>query len=284
MNRDVVVATIKNYDWAEIMAFVVSLDRSGFSGAKIMFNENITETARNKLIHYGWTLVNVIADPTQSYATARHIPVVDYLTEHKDDYRFVLYIDVRDAVFQSDPSSWLEKNLAPDELVGPSECVLIKHQNVNSRWIKETMGEEIERYLGEYDVCCCGTIVGTTQTVLKVVSQMCEMSKNISGWGYDQAYFNYLIRISPLQEVTRVLKMKEGFIATCSWFLCDPHLWKPFLIDDVPVFDYEKVLVYVPGTTTPFPILHQYDRNSFWARAIQEKYSDKLPTDVAFII
>lgn len=286
MKQDVVVTTVKNYDWPEIMPFAVSLDRSGFIGTKIMFIENVTQKAKDKLNHYGWTLVDVVADPAQSYATARHIPVVEYLLEHGDDYRFVLYIDVRDAVFQSNPSIWLENHLVPDELVGPSECVLIKNQNVNSRWIRETMGEDVEKWLGEYDVCCCGTIVGTTAAVLEAVTQMCEMSKKLSGWGYDQAYFNYLIRISPLKELTRVLKMKEGFIATCSWFLCDPELWKPFLIDDVPVFDHKNVLVYVPGTTTPFPILHQYDRNSFWARAIQEKYSDigPAPTDVVFVI
>ena len=285
MNQDVIVTTVKNYDWPEIMPFAVSLDRSGFSGTKVMFIENVTQKAKDKLIHYGWTLIDVVADPAQSYATARHEPVVEYLKKHKEDYRYVLYIDVRDAIFQSDPSAWLENNLgASAELVGPSECVLIKHQDVNSRWIRETMGEETETWLGDYDVCCCGTIIGLTRTVLYVVEKMCEMSKKISGWGYDQAYFNYLIHISPLKEVTPILKMKEGFIATCSWFLCDPEIWKPYLVDDVPIFDMERVLVCVPGTNIPFPIVHQYDRNAFWAQAIREKYSDKLPTDIAFII
>jgi hypothetical protein len=272
--QDVVIGTIKNYGWDEIAPFTLSLERSGFTGDKVMFVENITPQAQEKLIQLGWQLKQVVADSTQSYATARHLPVRDFLAENQEEYRFVLYIDVRDAVFQSDPSAWLQSHLAPDELVGPSECILIRDQDVNSRWINETMGEDTERWLGDFDVLCCGTIIGGARTVAKVIASMCAKSMIVSGWGYDQAYFNYLLRISPLKEVTRVLKMREGFIATCSWFMSEPWKWAPHLIDESPVFDRDRVLVCVPGSDAPFPILHQYDRDLWWKTAIERKYAE----------
>ena len=231
--NDVVIGTIKNYGWPEVMPFALSLERCGFIGNKVMFIENISSYCKERLTALGWTLKEVASDSSQSYATARHIPVSDFLNENKDKFRYVLYVDVRDAVFQSNPSIWLENNLKENELVGPSECVLIKDQDVNSRWIKETLGEEIEKSLGNSDVLCCGTIVGGIEPVRYVIQKMCELSKNISGWGYDQAYFNYLTRISPLKEVTRILKMKDSFIATVSWFFCDAWKWKEFLVRDI---------------------------------------------------
>jgi hypothetical protein len=273
--QDVVIGTIKNYDWPQIAPFANSVHRSGFSGSKVMFVENITSLAHQKLAGLGWQLEAVVADPAQSYATARHLPVRDFLAANWESYRFALYVDVRDAVFQSDPSTWLEAHLAPAELVGPSECVCLGDQDLNSRWIRETMGEEAEKWLSGFEVLCCGTIVGRAGAVAEVVEKMCELSQKISGWGYDQAYFNYLLRIPPLQAVTRVLKMREGFIATCSWFMLEPWKWAPYLIDEAPVFDRERVLVCVPGSGVPFPILHQYDRDLWWKAAIESKYSDQ---------
>jgi hypothetical protein len=273
---DVVIGTIMNYGWPEVMTFALSLERSGYSGKKVMFIENISSYAKERLSALGWILKEVIADKSQSYATARHIPVSEFLNENKNNFRYVLYVDVRDAVFQSNPSIWLENNLKTTELVGPSECVLIKDQDVNSRWIKETLGEEIEKFLGEHEVLCCGTIVGGIEPVAYVIEKMCEFSKNISGWGYDQAYFNYLTRISPLKEVTRILKMNEGFIATVSWFLCDAWKWKPFLIDEEPIFDGQNILVRSPGSNEPYPIFHQYDRNYQWKAAVEAKYSEVI--------
>ena len=271
--QDVVLGTIKNYGWPEIAPFANSLHRSGFSGDKVMFVENITLAAQEKLTALGWQLKQVAADSTQSYATARHLPVRDFLFENRNGYRFALYVDVRDAVFQSDPSAWLEAHLAPAELVGPSECICIGDQDVNSRWIRETMGEEVEKWLAGYEVLCCGTIIGRIRAVAEVVAEMCVKSNFLSGWGYDQAYFNYLVRIPPLQAVTRVLKMREGFIATCSWFLSEPWKWAPYLVDEVPIFDRGRVLVCAPGTEVPFSILHQYDRDPWWKAAIESKYS-----------
>ena len=272
--RDLVLATVANYGWAEMMAFVVSLDRSGFSGEKVMFIQNVTTDAQDRLRAKGWTLIDVVADSSQSYATARHIPVRDYLQQHKDEFRFVIYVDARDAVFQSDPTIWLENNLYPAEIIGPSECMLIKNQPTNSEWIRNTLGQEVLDWLGEHDVLCCGTIVGVQKAVSFVIDKMCELSEKVSGWGYDQAYFNYLLRISPLNEVTREVRMSDGFIATCSWYLSCPAHWAPWVNDVWPNFDRDKVMVCAPSTDVAYPILHQYDRDSWWSEAIQRKYSE----------
>ena len=272
MKKDVIITTVKDYDWAHIMSFVVSLDRTGFEGEKVIFVENISQQAQNKLTQYGWTSINAVVDPALAYSSGRYEPILKYLSEH--EFRFVIIVDARDVIFQSNPITWLENNLAPYELIGASECVLIKNQNVNSRWVRESMGEEMEKWLGDYDVCCAGTIIGTQIAVVTLCQKILELAKNVSSWGYEQAYLNYLIRIPPLEDITNILKMKEGFIISCSWFLCDSEIWKPFLTDESPIFDHSNTLIYAPNTKIPFSIVHQYDRNWWWKTAIEQKYSD----------
>ena len=114
------------------------------------------------------------------------------------------------------------------------------------------------------------------------------MASAATGWGYDQAYFNYLIRLTPYRDVLRVPKAEEGFITSCGFFLYPFGLYytdkartitgngplNHLFIEESPVFDKAKGLVLAPGSNRPFPILHQYDRSAEWKSIIHKKYSE----------
>ena len=268
---DAVLGAIKGYGWDTIRTFVGSIERSGFVGERVMFVEDIAPDALERLQALGWTLVPVQADRSQNYGTARHVPVHDWLGAH--DYRYVIYCDVRDSVFQRDPVPWLEKHLAPAQLIGPSECLLIKDQETNYGWIAQGLGRRAADWLCDYEVLCCGTIVGTGRRVFDVLDEMCVLSRNVSSWGLDQAYFNFRLRVQPLLAIMRIPLMLEGFIATLSWFLSGPERFVGKYTDDAPVFDVQDGLVRAPGSLVPFCIVHQYDRGGGWDRIMQEKYA-----------
>ncbi len=270
MSDDVLIGSIKNYSWEHIRTFVVSVDRSRFQGKKVMFTEDIQIDAKWALRGFGWEQVEVISDPNQDYGTARHIPVLDYLK--RNPYRHVIYCDVRDVIFQSDPVEWMENHLAPKELIGASECVLLKDQSTNMGWLQRTMGPLNADALKGEDVLCAGTIVGCGGAVILLLDDICRMSRNISGWGYDQAYLNYLLRDPAYRNITSIPRMGEGFIATCSWFLSWPRIWENLRTDESPDFDLASATVYKPGTKEPFCIVHQYDRDQEWDKAIRSKY------------
>lgn len=269
---DVLIGSIKGYGWHEIEPFVVSLARTSYQGEKVMFTEAITLEAQGKLTGYGWTQVEVAADRTQDYGTARHIPVLKLLAN--GEWRYVVYCDVRDLVFQADPTLWLAEHLAPHALVGASECLRIADEPTNQGWIQRTLGPDVLSHLLEEPILCAGTIVGTRAAVTDLLATICELSRHISGWGYDQAYLNYLLRTTRYASHTTIPAMREGFIATCSWFLSGPERFVGRYTDEAPVFDLEAGVVRAPHTLAPFAILHQYDRGGGWDRIIREKYRE----------
>jgi len=269
--NDVLIGSIKGYGWEEIRPFVVSVDRSGYGGEKVMFTENVTLDATDRLRAYGWQLRPVTADVAQDYGTARHIPVLEFLRTRS--YRYVLYCDVRDLVFQADPVPWLVAHLAPHTLIGASECLRIRDEPTNRHWILTTLGQDALTRLLDEPVLCAGTIVGARHAVIELLAMTCELAMSASGWGYDQAYVNHLLRQPPLAAVTRIPRMREGFIATCSWFLSGPERFTGMYTDEAPVFDIENGRVCAPGTLEPFAILHQYDRDGRWTRRIRERYA-----------
>ncbi len=270
IGQDALIGSIRNYGWPEIKTFVNSVERCGYSGDKIMFVENVEITAMERLHNLGWTLVHVIADPSQNYGTGRHIPVLEFLRDNP--YNYVIYCDVRDLVFQSDPAAWLKEHLAPHELIGASECLRIRDEGTNQSWIVGGLGQAVLNTLWDQDILCAGTIAGTWRAVVDLLTAICQLSRDFSGWGFDQAYVNYLLREPYFKDMTRIAKMEEGFIATCSWFLSGPERFTDKYTDEVPIFDTVTNVVRAPETHAPFAIVHQYDRGGGWEWRMAERF------------
>lgn len=266
---DVLIGLIRDYTWEHISTFVNSVERSGYRGQKVMFVCNVKGDVIARLYDLGWIMIPFTPDPSQDFGTSRHIPVLAFLKENS--FRYVIYCDARDLVVQTDPIPWLEANLH-EGLIGASECVRIGDQSTNLGWIQKTVGPGIADALRQEDVLCAGTIVGSCKPVIDLLNDICILSQKTSGWGYDQAYINYLLRVTPFKEMTKVPRMREGFIATCSWFLSWPRIWDSLRTDESPDFDLSTATVYRPGTKEPFCILHQYDRDGEWDKAIRRKY------------
>ena len=276
---DAVIGVIKNYDWEKIRAYVVSLNRSGFTGAKLMFVEGVTVAAREGLVTNGFTLIDFktppdfVAEEQKDYLTFgryRFKPVIDYLKQ-QPKFRNLIWCDVRDQVFQSNPSVWLEQNTAPAQIIAAGEGWLVKDEGYNDGWTKKVSPQDYE-WLREQEICCSGTFAGTADAVLGIFERIWEMtlaSRNAGANNADQGMFNRVIRTSPQKEVTRIPRMREGFCAT--WFPAKSN--DPKLIPNYgkPLFASDGI-VYTPETHTPFCMVHQFDRDPFWRELMDKKY------------
>ena len=280
---DVVVGVVKNYDWPALRPYAVSLSRTGFTGVKLLLVENITLSARNNLTQLGFTLVDFRTTPAAAikekqdyleFGRTRFGIAIPFLRSHAA--RYIVWCDVRDLIFQVNPSVWLEKNLAPHRLIAAGECWHIKNEQYNDMWMKNTVSHVDYLRAREEEVCCSGTIAGDASTMLAVYARMQEVAHTAQPLASDQALWNVVLRESPFKDITRIPRMKEGWAATCSAFRTPG--FKSYaantdvLIDQQPVFDKAELLVREPETGVPFCIVHQYDRDTEWKRAIEEKY------------
>src|SRR5208282_3526097 len=208
---DLIMSVAKGYGWPQLEAYTVSLANSGFDGTKLMFVSDITPEARANLIGFGFELIDfTVKDAAKFITHERFAPAVEFLKAHHRDYRYVLWTDVRDLIFQTDPIRWLEKNLSPYHLLGTTECILIKNEPQNDKWLKESVSANEYARVREQEVCCGGMIAGDAKAMLDTLLKIYETLAASPG-ANDQAILNYVLRTPPLAEITRIPKMGEGF-------------------------------------------------------------------------
>jgi hypothetical protein len=115
------------------------------------------------------------------------------------------------------------------------------------------------------------------QAVFEKIYEISLRSNSETGAFLDQALWNYVLRISPFKEVTRISKTDESFFTSCNWFLVHDagrtaesthgHKW----IDRPPVM--RESLIYPPEGSEPYCLVHQYDRDENWKPIVEARYS-----------
>ncbi len=283
--KDLVMTAARGYDWPMLRAYANSLVRTGFRGTKLVLVQNVTPLARQRLLDLGFTLVDFDVSNQGSGLSAassviwsgqagRYVPAAEFL---KDKYfRYVVWADVRDVVFQTDPSLWLEKHLSPSRLLGCTEGMGISGEYYNDNWLKQVAYPDMAAYEAtrHNDICCSGTIAGEASAVrdlLYDIGHILTTSPNKPDYAggispmLDQGVWNYL-RYTKYRSITRNPEWSEGFCATVNWYIV--HRWGR---DPVP--EFRDGVFYPRGKSEPFCIVHQYDRDKTWDAAIQEKYA-----------
>jgi hypothetical protein len=298
VKKDVVVGCISEYDYYKIEPWVVSLERSGFSGDKIMICYNIRKETVEKLVQKGWQVYGHGTDSQGNYAC--NIPPYRIVVERfsslyqlsralnwKEKYRFIITTDVKDVIFQSDPIKFLER---------PEHLRDFKKINVGSeclRFIDEPWGEENMRHsypvayerMKNKTIYNCGTISGNMDVMEDLFLNIYLLSLGSQVHNPDQAAINVLLSMSPWKDVTRFNTMQSGYAVQLGT-VNDPHKIEHFRSKltekKLPTMTLEGLVLLereddeqadLLGEITPC-IVHQYDRNPHWKHVIEKRYRE----------
>lgn len=279
--NDIIVGTAISQDWADVELFANSVARCGFRGKKILFIEGMTAEATIKLQELGFELLDLNASSFPRYdaerkwatvGTARFRPVYEYLEEHTD-VRYVFWTDVRDVVYQSDPSMWMENNYSP--LIIGSECIAIKDEPGNAQWVRNAFDDETYEKVKDFDVLNSGTFAGLAYAVKEFCKAIYEISSKATVLPVDQGVVCVLPHQLTYGGLTWVPKMKDGFAAVVSSFLWlgptpQQRKYAGKLTDTCP--ECRDGIAYPAGQQTPFVILHQYNRDPRWYAEVNNRY------------
>jgi hypothetical protein len=281
---DLVITCIAGYGWEQIRPFALSLLHSGFKGDKIILAGNTDPFVIECLDNRGFDVVQFNlegTDPRGFVIKQRFIPLLRFLAAHKHEYRYVIWADAGDQIFQSNPSIWLEQHLPEGipALVAARECWRIKDETqFNAPWAKATVPDDYE-WLCNQEICCGGTIAGDAETVFRAISKIYEMLC-ANPAANDQAAWSYLVHkpfAFPVPTKIWIPDMSDGWTATCSavktpTFSSIIGRDESLLTDKAPVFDMTRGLVLTPDGKTPFALVHQYNRDGRWTHIIHQKY------------
>jgi hypothetical protein len=206
-----------------IEAYLVSIKRSGFSGRKVMLCWGIQAITRQKLIEYGFELID-IPQPTEPFFIARMRVCWEYLRDHHAEFRFVFWLDVKDLVLQSDPSLWLEQSIVDSDIIASTECVTIEQEETNQLWARSILGEDKYQEIKDCEVINGGAWAGRAEAMKEVFRQVSEGCSTYTG-GYPpcQIWINYVMHVTMKAQV-RIPRWSEGFAA------CLHPCWSPWRV------------------------------------------------------
>ena len=114
--KDIVIGFITGYSFDKITPWVNSLDRSGFEGTKAMICYDISYDVADELTKRGYTIFAFKKNEEKrrfeykkdfSIMVERFLHLWYLLKQFKGQYRYIITTDVKDVVFQSNPSTWL---------------------------------------------------------------------------------------------------------------------------------------------------------------------------------
>lgn len=258
-----IVGCITKYGVEQIKPFVESIERSGFSGDKLMLVYEITQDTIEYLNSKGWTLIQ--SEPQQHIILQRFRDMYQVLHQYETD--IIIWVDVKDIIFQKDPTDWLNENMNKD-ILAFSESLKFGDEE----WARLNAGTSFPMewdWLQNEEIYCAGTIVGKKEAIRDLFISIYRWSLTTSNQEQlaDQAAYNILIRLHQFKDIVQFVKQQEGFAAQL-------HL-KLKKGSNLP---YTEELVTIDGDEVKnskgelFTLVHQYDRNEELKKLIENKY------------
>jgi hypothetical protein len=227
-HSDMYIGCFERYGWDQIKYLVNSLDRSGFTGRKVMILLGADKATLEKLASKGWKAVPFGKRDAGGNYVREHVdlPVhvlrffyISYLLERlpenqKPDY--VITTDVRDVIFQKDPFAAL-RNYARSHpslaLIASSESMRYRDEPWGNQNLLETFGPFLYEKYKNCEICNVGVLAGTLQAIQELSQTIFELSIRREKTVVDQAVFNFIVHQKTFSSNILKLPSEAGWAA-----------------------------------------------------------------------
>ena len=278
--KDLIVGCATNYDWSKLKYWVNSINMSGFEGDKILILMNCDKDTVKKISDSGFSIIafNQDANGNLSYNSNMMVHVERFFHIYQllrdNEYRYVITTDVKDVVFQRNPSKWLEENLPEgvEDLVFSSESIKYKDEPWGNQNLLETFGPQIYEDFKNHTIFNVGVLAGHGYAMKDLMMNIFASCMHRPIKICDQSTFNFLISQHPYLSTSMYTRSEDGWACQLGT-TADPsklEQFRPFLLEPSPKMEGDKVLT---SEGIEYTIVHQYDRVPEWKKVIEEKYN-----------
>lgn len=282
--KDIVVGCITGYTFDKIKPWVNSLDRCGFDGVKAMICYNIDYETVEELVKRNYTVLafgkndnlkKFTYKENFSIVVERFLHIWYFLKKFQGQYRYIISTDVKDVIFQTNPSEWLEKNIGNKEINVACESIRYKDEEWGNHNLFKAFGPLVHDHNKDNLIYNAGTVSGKFDTMLDLflnVYMMCNGTSHFTegGGGPDQAAVNILLNMKPYKDITNFAMSEDGYAAQLG--TTGPQVAGKYadkLVEKSPILVDNMVCT---SEGKPFAIVHQYDRVPEWKEMIEKKY------------
>ena len=282
--KDVVIGCITGYTFDKIKPWVNSLDQCGFDGVKVMVCYNVSYETVEELVKRNYTVLALGKDEVNkqfyykdqfSIVVERFLHMWYFLKKLQGQYRYIVSTDVKDVVFQTNPSKWLEENIGDKEINVACESIRYKDEDWGNHNLFKAFGPLVHDHNQNNLIYNAGTVSGKFDTMLDFflnVYMMCNGTSHFTegGGGPDQAAVNVLLNMKPYKDITNFAMSEDGYAAQLG--TTGPQVAGKYadkLVEKSPILVDNMVCT---SDGRPFALVHQYDRVPEWKQMIEKKY------------
>lgn len=258
-----IVGCITKYGIEDIKPFVESIEQSGYTGEKLMLVYEISNDTIEYLKSKGWSLYG--SELQQHIIVQRFRDMYVLLQSLQTDV--IIWCDVKDIVFQKNPTEWLDNNMKGD-ILAFSESLIFDHDS----WAHINAGTSFPiewEWLKNEEIYCAGTIVGRKDAIKDLFIDIYRWSLTTANPGQlaDQAAYNILLRLHQFKDKVQFVKQQEGFAAQLHLKIRfdKQHLCS----EELATIDGDLIKT---SNGELFTIVHQYDRDDTLKNLIKTKY------------
>jgi hypothetical protein len=259
----IIFGCITKYSPDDIRPYVESIQQSGFGGDKVMLVYDVPQETISYLKSKGWNLYG--GNLHQHIILQRFVDAYKLLESYENET--IIWTDVKDVIFQKDPTEWIEKNMKR-EILAFSECVKFKDDS----WAVVNAGTSFPmewEWLQNKTSYCAGTIVGKGYALKDLFIEIYRWSLTTANQGQlsDQAAYNVLINLNHFKENMQFVNQEEGFATQLGTVFIKGNELP--ILEPTPIYKDTK---FYNQTGDEFVIVHQYDRNEQIKQQIYQKY------------
>jgi hypothetical protein len=260
-----IVGCITKYNIQDIKPYVESIEQSGFKDDKLMLVYDVSTDVIEYLHKKGWQIVQ--SELQEHIILQRFRDMYAFLQSYDTDV--IIWTDVKDVIFQKDPTEWLNKWMRRD-ILAFSECVILKDDPwacVNSG---TTFPMEWDFGMKEQISYCAGTIVGKREAIRDLFIDIYRWSKTTANPEQlsDQAAYNVLLRLHHYKSSVEFVEQERGFVTQLGTVLINKDKFP--LKEPTPIYKDGK---FYNQNGDEFYVVHQYDRHPQIKKVIYERYN-----------
>ena len=282
MSKDLIIGSFTNYDWNKIKYWVNSIAASGFTGDNAMLIYNCEIQTAQALSERGFKIMAFNQDRNTGHLffDGQLIIVVErffHLWQFMDrlmkdsDYRYVIHTDVKDVVFQTNPSDWLTANMGDAKILASSESLQYQHEP----WGKDNMARSfpwVYSAIKDQPIWNCGVQAGVPSVMKDLWINIYLLCKGNTVPNPDQAAYNVLLNLEPYKSITKFSTSEDGWACQAGTTIDPAKIaeFKQHLLEPQPLWDGNYATT---STGVRHAVLHQYDRIPDWKPIVEARYS-----------
>jgi hypothetical protein len=268
--KDLIISCVVNYNTDKIKHWIYSINKSGFTGDKVLISFGVDADTEKFIIENGFELYRY-EKTNRHIVIDRFMAMWDFINNSNTNYRYVISTDVKDVIFQYNPSEWLEKNMKDKKILVSSECLKYKNEDWGNSNLHSSYPHLYDLNINN-TIYNAGTMAGESNYIKDFFLHIFNLSLIGGDPQPDQAAMNILIHTQPFIDITYKANQEEGWCCQLGTTL-DPKIkdkYAPFLLEPVPNFVNDN---FINSNDEPYCLVHQYDRVPVIRELIEKKYA-----------